>query len=555
MGDLQIAIRKAFITFIILLACSNLYSQQSSEKVIAGFPDLVKIEAYSFKFDKLSGTYVYVSYDEPSQKYTVFSNKGNSTWYTSIMDNVTIIDGNGNYFLTAYNEVDSVYTYYIIKNGIEIASFDYIDASWKEKNGIIYFVCVENDVWFFAEYEISSGKFSKDKAYDEIFLVSWAEDIYEGEPIGEVGFTKDGMTYYLAELNNKKFLVIGGVEQKHYSDIEPYSVIEDNNGVLTYFAKDKGKFYDEKGNSFLVQGDKEYKKFDYLYMPIVFDKNNVPAYIAGDSSSSYIYPQRVVTGNDEGKVYTGGVSYLQFTPSGKLAYVASNLKDPEKSIYESFLVMDGKEGKKYNYIGFLNFLPDGSPLYSASFGSDRSAIIMGNKKIEADLPNVVDLCILKNGKIAYVESAYGNYEKKVKDRYIVHIGDNEFGPYDGMQFLYGEAGSYLISDEDGNYIFIASYLKDFKSYFYENVLFSNKGKSKKFDYFENVDLYKGKPLFVTSKMIDKVNYVYEYALFYDFKQIGSVYSSISDYKFDEKTGTITFIGTRGKDFYFVEVKL
>jgi len=304
----------------------------------------------------------------------------------------------------------------------------------------------------------------------------------------------------------------------------------------------------------LVQGDKEYNKYDYLYAPIVFDKNNIPTYAAGDSSANYIYPQRVVRGSEEGKVYSGGVSYIQYTSTGKLAYVASNLVDPEKSEYESFLVVDGKEGKTYNYISYLNFLPDGTPLYSASYGYDKSVIITGTKEKKVDLPNVVDLRLLPNGKLAYVESAYGNYERKQKDRYLVHVGDEEFGPFDGMQFLYGEQGSYIISDKDGNYVFIASYLKDFKSYLYENVLYTNKGKSKKFDFFENVELYKGKPLYIASRMTDRKKYVYEYSLFYDNKQVGQVYNAVSDFEFDDVSGKLSFTGVRGKDFYSVEVK-
>jgi hypothetical protein len=541
--------------FVALFVFSNaLYSQQFTEKVIASFSQLASVGPYSFKYDKPGGTYVYVYYDETAQKYTAFSNKGNSRLYSSIMDYMIIIDENGDYYLIADDVVDSVYTYYVLKNGSEIASFDYIDVSWSERDGIIYFVCKENDRWFLAEYGISTGKITRDKSYDEIYLVSYDEDVYEGEPVGELGFSRDGKPYYLASRSNEKFLVIGGVEQKHYSDIENFSVVEDNNGVLTYFARDEGKFYDRKGSTFLVQGDKEFKKYDYLYMPIIFDRNNTPVFIAGDSSANYIYPQRVVIGNDEGKSYSGGISYLQHTPSGKLAYVASILLDPEKSEYKSFLVIDGKEGKTYNYISYLNFLPDGTPLYSASYGYDKSVIITGTKEKKVELPNVVDLRVLANGKLAYVESAYGNYEKKQKDRYVVHIGDEEFGPFDGMQFLYGEQGSYIISDKDGNYVFIASYLKDFKSYLYENVLYTGKGISKKFDYFENVELFKGKPLYVASKMTDRKNYIYEYVLYYDDKQVGPVYNAISDFEFEEVSRKVSFTGLKGKDFYSVEVK-
>ncbi len=502
-----------------------------------------------------SGTYFFSSYDTVTQKYTLYSNKGNSKPYNSVFDYNGIIDKQGNYYVTAYNNIDTVYTYYLLKNGGEIASFDYMDASMTEKDGIIYFSCRQNEKYQLAEYNTSDGSLKKSPAYDELYFVYYPVTYYEEEPVGQIGFTADGKPYYLAVLNNERFMVVGGAEQKHYSDIDMYNFAVDKNGALVYFAKDKGNFYVEKGNTFLVQGDKEYKKFDYLYGPIVIDNNNTPIYIGGDSAGGYIYPQRIVTGNTEGKTYTSGVSDIRFTPKGKLAYIASNVVNSDKGIYESYLVIDGKESKHYRWINYLSFLADDTPVFFGNRGDNKPGVIVkGTEETETEYPDLYELKVLDNGEFSYVEVKYGNYEKKQKDRYRVVIGDEEFGPYDGMQSMYWNNGAYILTDKYGNYAFITMKLTDAVNYTYENRLYTNTAKSRTSEYFDNVYLFKGKALFTTSRLIDKINYVYDYSLYYGDKQIGSVYNSVNDFKLDEKSGTATFKASKGKDLYLVEVK-
>jgi hypothetical protein len=356
-------------------------------------------------------------------------------------------------------------------------------------------------------------------------------------------------------LNNEKFLVIGGVEQKHYSDIDLYTFEPDKNGVLTYFAKDIGKFYEERGNSFVVQGDKEYKKFDYVYGPLLFDNSNTPIYIASDSAGGYIYPQRVVIGNTEGKTYTSGIYDIKITPRGKLAYVASNVINSDEGTYESYLIIDGKESKHYRYISYVSFLPDDTPVYFGSKGENIPGVIVkGTEEIPIEYPDIYELKVLDNGGLSYVEVKYGNYEKKQNDKFRVVIGDESFGPYDGMVNMYWNKNAYVITDKDGNYAYITMKLINAENYNYENRLYTNTAKSRKSEYFDNVYLFKGKALFTTSKLVDKESYVYEYEMYYGNKKIGSVYSSINDFMLDEKSGTATFRAVKGKDLYFVEVK-
>jgi hypothetical protein len=533
----------------------SVFAQRVNEKKIAGFPELNTVDAYSFKYDGNTGTYFYSSYDTTTQKYSIFSNKGNSVLYSYVNEYSGIVDKDGNYYVTANNNVDTVYTYYMLKNGKEIAAYEYIDAMWTEKDGTIYFSCKDNGKYYFVEYNTFDGSKKKSPAYDEIYFVYYPITYYDSEPVGTVGFTPDGRTYYVASLGDEKFLVIGGAEQKHYSDIDLYTFEPDKNGVLTYFAKDVGKFYEERGNSFVVQGDKEYKKFDYVYGPLLFDNSNTPIYIAGDSAGGYIYPQRVVVGNTEGKTYTSGIYDIKVTPKGKLAYVASNVVNTDENIYESYLVIDGKEGKRYRYISYVSFLPDDTPVYFGSKGENKPGVIIkGTEEIPTEYPDIYELKVFDNGELSYVEAKYGNYEKNIKDKYRVVIGDESFGPYDGVSNMYWNNGAYVITDKDGNYAYITMKLIDAETYNYENRLYTNTGKSKNADYYDNVYLLKGKVLYTTSKLTDNVNYVYEYQMYYGNKKIGSAYNSINDFKLDEKSGTATFKAVIVKDLYFVEIK-
>lgn len=543
-------------TAFFLIACFILpaLSQNVSEKKIAEFHQFDNVDSYWFKYNNSAGTYYYTNYDSASQLYTVYSNIGNSIPYNSIIDYTGIIDKNGNYYVIASNNSDEVYTYYLLKNGNEVSTHSFIDPNWAEIDGTIYFACKDQGKTYLAEYNTANGTETKSYPYDEIYLVYYPKS-YPGEPVGTVGFTSDGKPFYVASLNDEKFLVIGKIEQKHYSDIETYNFTLDKNGIPVYFAKDKGKFYEDRGNSFVVQGDLKYEKFDYLYGPIIFDSTNTPVYIAGDSLPNNSYPQKVVAGNNIHKAYSGGIYDLKFTPSGKIAYIASVTVDADKGIYDTYAVIDGIEGEKFSYINSIKFLPDGEPLYAAIDNNNKTVIVKGTVKIRAEYPNVLEVKVLPDGKIAYVEAKYGNYEKKQKDKYRVIIGEEKFGPFDVLQSIFSSDGSYILTGENGEYAFIESKLIDFDPYRYESTIYFNNSRSKQFDYFNNLHLYKGKVLYSGSRLIDPVSYRYNYKVYYGEKQIGADYDSISDFKFDPKTGMLSYIGARGKGLYYIEARL
>lgn len=544
------------IVFVFLLFCSHvLLSQSVSEKFIVSYSSPLNVDGSSFSYDQNSGNYIYTSYDSTNKKYTAYTGRGNSSGYDYILAYNEIYDKNGDCYTTAYNNLtDTTYKYFLLKNGQVIATFDFINESWLQKDGIIYFVCKDNNDTYLTKYSTENGNISKGKAYEDITLVylNQKTPYSEGEPVGELGFTSDNKPYYLASQDDEKFIVVGDSELKHYSDIDMYSVVLDKNNVFTYFAKDSGKYYEPHGKSFLVQGDKEYNKYDYLYAPILFDESNNPIYISGDSVGNY-YPQRVMVGNTEGKSYKGGISDLKFTPSGKITFIGLRERKDSPGNYDAVVVIDGKEGKAYNDINNFTFTKNGEPLYSAT-DEDGSYIITGNKQIEIDYPTVLNMNFMPDGRLTYVAAVYGDEKMKTKDLYYAVIGNNTYGPYDGLVPVNYDNGPYILLDDAGNYAYVVNRLLDPKNYTYESVLYTNSGKSKAFDFIQNLYLYQGKALYFGGKLVDKINYRYKYTMFYGNAQIGSDYDSYSNFKIDDSTGIASFLGLRANAFYAVEIK-
>lgn len=540
-------LRQAGMSVLLIASCLN-----AQEKLIAEFSGEGDIHAYSFKYDAKNGTYVYSVYDSVKDNYTLLSNKGNSAEYSYADVWSVLFDDAGNYFASTYNKItDTTFHYYLLENGEIVTEFDNILAGWVFKDGVLYFPAEQNGKYYFTSYDVSTKKMTTGKPYDAIELVFFKEMPFEGEPMGEIGFTKDGKPYYLAALGEEKFLVIGNEEQKHYSDIESYYTVPDKNGELTYIAKSRGKFYREKGDAFVVQGSKEYDKFDYVYGPLLFDKDNNPVYIGGDSSGSSLYPQRVMIGNNRGKIYDGGISDIKISPSGKLAYFGYVNVGNDKT--KTTLVLDGKEGKKYDYTMMLSFDPSGKPLYAASRNGEKYYVVWGDEESDDEYQSIFDLRVV-DGKLVYIGANYGDYEKKTPDKYYFHIGDDVKGPFNMIQMLDYTTGSYVELDGKGNYCYSASRLIDYDNYLYKQRVFVKDWKSKEFDYIPNVHLYKGKAVYNAGNMIDRERYTYKYKIYLGDKEISPEYDEIIDYKFNDN-GTITFVGLRGKKFYWVEMKL
>jgi hypothetical protein len=545
--------KKILFLLLVFFIPIVIQSQTISENPICKFDNLTDLDVYSLKYNEKSGTYVYVLYDSTKiSKNSIISNKGNSGDYDYINNYLTLFDSEGNYYLVVYISMsDTISKNAFLKNGKEIFTYDYISSELIESNGKIYMMCTEKEKSFIASFDISNGTFSNGKIYDEIILCDFEKNVYEGEPIGKIGFTKDGKPYYIAKSNYKTFLVIGDEEQKYYADIDAYTVTLDKSGKFAYVAKDTGSFMYQGGN-FVVFGDKKYKTAYGIYNLIVDEKGNV-IYIASDSSSDY-YPQRVMIGDKAiSKTYNGGIYNINITPEGKIYYIANEEKKNSKE-YESFFVFDGKEHKSYMSVINPKVYPGNKFVYVAQLSEDRYAVVSGTDEYKIGKKLYLQTAdLLNDGTLSYISTEYGDYDKKINDKFYAYIGDKKFGPYDGMMMLDYGKNSFIVSDKKGNYAYLVNNIKDFTDYYY--VLYTNSGKSEVFDNISDVHLYNGKALYIASHLVDKDKYIYKYRAYYDNKPLTPLYDSYSEFNFDEKTGVATFYISKGNEFYKVEVKL
>ncbi len=550
---------KIIIFFLALVFSSAAFSQNVSEKLIVKLAADETASGYDVKYDKNTGGFAYQYYDTTTKLAYLITPKGNSGNYSGVNSYNAYFDKDGNVYCDAFNtKNDTEYTYFLLKNTDVLGSFEYINDSWIEHNGSLYFSAKQNGKTSLASLDLTTGKITIGAGFDDIMFVYYPQQVSEGEPVGYPGFTTDGKPYYIGVDNNKKFVVIGDEKQKVYADIDTYNFTLDKNGQPVYIANDKGSLYDNStlGSTFVVQGTKEYKKYDYVYGPVIFDNNNNPVYTAGfKSNNTSIYPQVMVAGDNEvGKKYTSGISYQQFTPAGKLVFVGSTYIDSTKST--SCIVVDGKEGKKYDNIANLTFTSSGLPVYIATDGSDQF-IMKGSESISDDYPAIVEYKILQNGTLYFTEAKYGDYNKGIADKYYVHIGDDSYGPYEMITAndYSVDGGMYVQTDNAGNYAYVASRLMDKKNYIYEYMGYSNKGSSATFDNIDNAKLMNGKFYFAGSRVTDRKNYTQKTKYYCDFKSITGEYDSFYSIDYDSpKPSVMAFIATKANEIYYVEVK-
>lgn len=543
--------KKILILINIILLPFFIQSQTVSEKIICRIDNITEADGYSVKYDEKTGTYLYMYYDSTKQyKNMILSNKGNSDDYDYIDYFNAAFDKEGNYYAVANRSIsDTSFIYSFLKNGKELISYSFINSELLEKNGVLYFLCSDNGKSFISSYNMNSGILSKGKSYREIIPCKFSTSFYEGEPYGKLDFTKSGKLFFLAKSDSKSFIVVGDEEKKHYADIDAYSILLDENDNFLYVAKDTGSFMYWGGN-FVVYGDKEYKRFNSIFN-LTLDKQGNPVYIAFESLSD-LTPQKVISGNKViSKTYNGGIYNLGFTHNGKMYYVASEkIKNSEE--YESFVVFDGKEGKRYHSVSNIKVTSEDELIYAVQKSENISAIVKGDREIRVKQSYLMPIEILENGSLAYIGVNYGNYDKKIKDEYYVNISGKEFGPYDGVQLLAYDRVGYFLSDIEGNYVYLVNNIQDFSEY--RSVLYSNNWKSEEYDYILDVYLYKGKPIYTGSKVIDKDKYLYNYRLYYGSEPISNEYNGIFDFKFDNKTGIASFIVSKGNEIYKAEVK-
>ncbi|MCC7158052.1 MAG: hypothetical protein IT281_00775, partial [Ignavibacteria bacterium] len=540
--------------FTVFLCAFTANSQSVNQKLITTISSAGAYnDAYSISYDSKSGGWVFFSYDTLTRKYTIFTPKGSSIEFSYANQYNALFDTDGNsYIIASTNLTDTTFTYSLLKNNEVLATYENIKDGWAINDGKIYFGVRESEKEYLIAYDTRSGSFSKSKAYDEVRL-SYVPDRYaEGEPQGFVGFTKSGQPYYIARIGSETFLVIGDTEQKHYSDIGWYELTFDAQDVPCYIAKSSGVFYMERGNTFVVKGDKEYKSFDWIYGPIVFDNAGIPVYSGQDSIGEYKSRSTLMHGGEPVKTIEGYINNFLYSPSGKLAYVTSEEKTDKKGdiIYENRLVYDGKQSASYNSILNVKFDPSGRAAYVASDKNNKSVVVSGEEILSGKYDYISDFMWLSKDGFTYSATNYGNYEKKQVDKCYFFLGDESYGPYDIINTIDWKTGATITSDKSGNYAFSVGKNTDYDNYIFKYRVISNKGNSKEFDNISDIKLVNGKLLYFAGNQPVKNIYIYKYRLYINNKPVGDEYSAYNNLNIND-AGLVTFVASKGNDMYWV----
>jgi len=534
----------------------SINSQTINQKLITGIPAINgQVDAYSLKYDAATGGWAYAAYDTTSTKFTIITPKGSSKQFNYAMTYNALFDAAGNsYIIGSENITDTIYKYSVLKNNEVIAEYDYIADGWVMKDNVLYYAAKDGDKNYMMRYETSSGQLTKSKAYDDIRLAYTPDGYSEGEPVGYVGFTKSGSIYYIATLANETFLVIGDTEQKHYSDITWYDLKFSPKDEPCYIAKSQGKFYETRGNTFVVNGDKEYKSFDWIYGPIDFDSDGNPLYVGQDSIAEYKYRSTLMRGADAINTVEGSIYNYAFTPQGKLYYIASGEKTAKdgSSVWFSNLVIDGKKGKEYSSISSPVFSSKGELMFVAADKNNKYFVMNNNEVISGLYDYISEAKYMPNGKIAYIGVKYGNYDKNIPDKSYVVIDDEEFGPYNTVNTADWKSNSIILTDGKGGYAYLAGDLIDKKNYTYIYKVYTNNTESDSFDNISDLKYVNGKLVYFAGNMRDKGSYIYDYTLYVNNKKLGDTFSGYTDAVV--KDGVLSFIASKGNDLYYVEAR-
>lgn len=532
---------KKLIVVIFIFFTVNSYSQKITEKKIASFPADTSENYYDFSYDSENGTYVRMSYDSGTDKYSLESNKGKSAAYTFFEFYSLLYDKYGNYYVVAqtYNSESDSKSFFL-KNGREIATYGFINGNISVDDDYVYFNATDNEKSFVGKYNFRKEKLEFSKYYEYINLCAYDKEA-AGEPVFTFGFDESGKLYYIAGLDGKEFIVIGDKEQKKFTSVDSYSVTLDLNGDVCYVGTDDSGSY-----SHLIQGSKEYMGFNYVRGPAKFDNDNVPVYLASDDIDNTQNLGIIVYGNKKTKTnYLGGIYDFAVSPSGKIAFVVLESTENDS---KSLVVYQGKESKKYDNIYNLMFNSDDKLIYSAS-EKDMSTLVVDNKETGAKYSNIYYVTISPDNKICYIGQNYKVQPDSTRsdESYFV-IGDKVLGPYYDFindydmnydNFVFDESGSvaFIASDEAGNDSDVTGYK-----------VFTDKWSSDPFGIIQNLGIYDKNVYYLA--FTDEPQ---TYAFYKNKKKISRDYKSVLNLKYDDDN--VSFIGNKDNSYYFVTIEL
>ena len=575
-------------------------SQVLSENEIYSNNTVDNIDVYNLAYNESSGNYCYLDYNSADDKYSIISKDEGTDEYDYISFYDIKFDSKGNYyaFATNYFGLDSS-EYFLISNGKTITKFEGVETynAFIDKNDDLKFIFKDGDGYRIGTYSIDNELETSEK-YTSIKPIYRYIDAYEFD----VDLSQDDM--FIDNNGNYGFIVSDGETSSilfgdnlispPYTDINSGSFVCDKNGEICYIAKMDGKFYEKRGREFVVQNDKSFKEFEYVYPPILFDRMNNPVYVTIDSSEIG-YVSKVVIGDNyqkvygdasktkEGAIYTGGVFFLNVALGDNITYYAAveipqdngMNKEMYINLYDVSFVINGIEGKFYLNPGLLKVNNKGEILMS--YITDK----MGNKtkllyrkgdkeKIvsEMDFNEIPDYGFINNSnKIFCVGLFSGDWTKKIKDQYYVYINGKRIGKYESIFYQEELYDFSLIKfDKKNNYAFVVQESEteigdeNFEYYTYvvtkdgkQNPIINFETDKKAFDYIQNLFFTKNNKLFYTAGIYNVLKNADQIQVMVDNKPLDKIYNSIDRLKYDEEKNVVSFIGGRGGTAYKVKI--
>lgn len=558
---------------------------------------------YNFVYDRFTGSYCYIDMDPVTFKYVITSRYGISKPYDFLSNYYIKFDALGNYYCVASNyypagTYDST-LYYLLINGEEVAQLEYAEAYDGFINPDDKFEFTIRDGEKFKIATVSStSPIQFSQPFDEI-RVAWRYIPLEDSSGEEDYFVRDSDRHriYVVRNDGKAFLYHNGhLLSTLYSDIDNSSLNYDKNGQLTYIAKSLGRFWEDDGNEFVVQGSKSYNSYLKVYSPVLFTNANEPVYVVSTGKvGEDNYISNLAVGNEVKPAYTNasktqkmedftaGIYNLNIDASDVISYVGSVRVNWDEFDYESVY---SKAAFVVNDIGSEFFFDPGTvvksmsgdELFSINPNQTYGKTVLNlhsngeNKIVSDDKFNFIgDYGFTPEGEIYYVGVISGSYDLGIKDQYIIVINGIETANYPSLIFSEVDEGkySYLAFDRNNNYAYATYDLVDtasnFENWYSVSFLKTNTGTVTPriipfpgrafFNSYERFMYLDNGVLFSIGNSVDYSNQYISYSqLNFGEKAADNVYSSIMDFKYDKLMNRMTFRASRDNKIYDVVVE-
>ena len=532
--------KSIFLLIAILISANISFSQQLTEKLIKAIDTSLTVDIEASKYDRPTGSYFIKAYAKDRSKHYYFTPPGMSPPFTKVLIAYhCVFDKSGNvYYAGAEHSDSSPVKYYLMKNDDIVKDYYDISADYLVCKDVLYFKVSSTEGMFrIFQADLVTGNMHQSAEYSSIdFPFDFGRsNVFQ--------FTSGMRPVFVASESGSNSLMYPG--EGTYFDgrtIQPWISL-DKRGTYVFIAS-RGENKD-----FIMQGETDFPPADKIYPPVLFDSINRPVY----NSYKYVYNSKSISKVFAGDVQIGRtyslISSLQITPRGKIAYVGNIYGADNSTIDSSFIVINGTEIKKFAAVSSLKFTPDDVPVYTASQKpKGKLDVYIGSQKTDSAYIDVIYLTVLPGGRLSYMGF-------KSDTEFIYKIGKASLGPfYNYTAYITGNVENYFQYDQAGNYAFASSSKEgtSFGDGHFSNNIYVN--DSSKGITMNDINYFKlAWPHVIASGYSPGSSVL---SVIYDnSKIIGGGYDKTSDFDFNEKTNTLSFVGQKGNDVYYCEIKL